>query len=293
MTLTAAPLSPRARPPLAAAGSSRSRPRGASSRVRIEHLRVRFGTGAVEHLAVADLDLEIAPGEFVCILGPSGCGKSTLLNAIAGYVAPESGRVTVDGEVVTAPGPDRGMVFQQYSLFPWKTVLENVAFGPRMTGRSKGEARSIARAHLEAVGLGGFARRYPGTLSGGMQQRVGLARALANAPSVLLMDEPFGALDAQTRSVMQELLLRLWSEVRNTCIFVTHDIDEAIFLADRVLVMSAAPGRILLDERIDLPRPRTAAVFADPRFLEHKRRCVTLIRDESLRAFEFQSGAGI
>jgi NitT/TauT family transport system ATP-binding protein len=264
-----------------------------SSRVRIEHLRVRFGAGATEHLAVDDLDLELVPGEFVCILGPSGCGKSTLLNAIAGFVLPEGGRVLVDGAPVRGPGPDRGMVFQQYSLFPWKTVEGNVAFGPRMTGRSRDEARAIAHAHLEAVGLAAFARRYPGTLSGGMQQRVGLARALANAPGVLLMDEPFGALDAQTRTVMQELLLRLWSEVRNTCLFVTHDIDEAIFLADRVLVMSAAPGRILLDERIGLPRPRTAAVFADPRFLEHKRRCVTLIRDESLRAFDFQGGAGI
>jgi NitT/TauT family transport system ATP-binding protein len=275
------------------AAPARSRPRRASSRVRIEHLTVRFGLGAGEHVAVEDLSLEIAPGEFVCILGPSGCGKSTLLNATAGYVAPDAGRIIVDGEVVTGPGPDRGMVFQQYSLFPWKTVLENVAFGPRMTGRSRDEAQAIARAHLEGVGLSGFASRYPGTLSGGMQQRVGLARALANAPGVLLMDEPFGALDAQTRSVMQELLLRLWSEVRNTCVFITHDIDEAIFLGDRVVVMSAAPGRVLLDQRIDMPRPRTAAVFADPWFLEYKRRCVTLIRDESLRAFEFQGGAGI
>jgi NitT/TauT family transport system ATP-binding protein len=274
-------------------GVDRPRSTARSSRVRIEQLRVRLGEGAVEHLALDGLDLEIAPGEFVCVLGPSGCGKSTLLNATAGFVVPESGRVLVDGVPVTGPGPDRGMVFQQYALFPWKSVLDNVAFGPRMTGRSRAEARAIAQRHLEAVGLAPFARRWPGTLSGGMQQRVGLARALANAPGVLLMDEPFGALDAQTRTVMQELLLRLWSEVRNTCVFVTHDIDEAIFLADRVLVMSAAPGRILLDERIDLPRPRTAAVFADPRFLEHKRRCVTLIRDESLRAFDFQGGAGI
>ncbi|MGC4000462.1 MAG: ABC transporter ATP-binding protein [Anaeromyxobacter sp.] len=263
------------------------------SRLQIEGLRVRLGRGATQHLAVDGLDLEIPPGEFVCVLGPSGCGKSTLLNATAGFVAPEAGRITVDGVPVGGPGAERGMVFQQYALFPWKSVLDNVAFGPRMTGRSRAEARAIARSHLEAVGLSRFAGRYPGTLSGGMQQRVGLARALANAPGVLLMDEPFGALDAQTRAAMQELLLRLWSEVRNTCVFVTHDIDEAIFLADRVLVMSAAPGRIVLDERIALPRPRTAAVFADPRFLDHKRRCLTLVREESLRAFEFQAGAGI
>ncbi len=258
-------------------------------RVAIERLEIRFGGQA----AVADFSLRVEPGEFVCLLGPSGCGKSTVLNSVAGFIPPSRGQVAVDGAVVTGPGPERGMVFQQHSLFPWKTVRDNVAFGPRMQGRSKAEADALARRYLDLVGLGSSADRYPATLSGGMAQRVGIARALVNHPSVLLMDEPFGALDAQTRAIMQESLLRLWSRIGNTVLFVTHDIDEALFLSDRVVVMSAAPGRVLLDLTVDLPRPRPDDVFADPAFAEHKRQCLKLIRQESRRAFEFADGAGI
>jgi NitT/TauT family transport system ATP-binding protein len=182
------------------------------------------------------------------------------------------------------------MVFQQYSLFPWKTVLENIAFGPRMQGASRAEARRRAKEYLEFVGLAGFANKYPATLSGGMQQRVGIARALVNQPSVLLMDEPFGSLDAQTRRLMQENLLRLWGKTNSTVLFVTHDVDEAVFLADRVVVMSAAPGRVLLDIAVDLPRPRPDDVFEEQAFADARRQCLRLIRKESQRAFDQQGG---
>jgi NitT/TauT family transport system ATP-binding protein len=256
--------------------------------VEIEHVAVTFGAGADAHQAVATTSLSIAPGEFVCLLGPSGCGKSTLLNCVAGYVAPTAGAVRVDGEPVTKPGPARGMVFQQYSLLPWMTVAQNIAFGPRMSGKSRQEASSIANTFLNMVGLRAFGDRYPAELSGGMQQRVGIARALANYPDVLLMDEPFGALDAQTRLMMQENLLGIWREFGTTVLFVTHDVDEAIFLADRVLVMSAAPGRIIADIPVTLPRPRTADMATDPEFTRLKRDCLSHIRAESLRAFQEQ-----
>lgn len=253
--------------------------------VGIEDISVVFGGNAV---AVQNATLDIKPGEFVCLLGPSGCGKSTLMNCVAGFVKPTVGKVTIDGVPVKGPGQDRGMVFQQHSLFPWKTVEKNVAFGPQMAGHSNNEARSIARTLLGMVGLSAYAKRYPATLSGGMKQRVGIARALANYPKVLLMDEPFGALDAQTRSMMQESLLEIWDEFGTTVVFVTHDIDEAIFLADRVVVMSASPGRLIADIRVDLERPRPPEIIADGRFVEIKRRCMELIRQESLRAFERQ-----
>jgi NitT/TauT family transport system ATP-binding protein len=258
-------------------------------RIRVERVAVTFGRGAESHQAVTETSLEIAPGEFVCLLGPSGCGKSTLLNCVAGYVRPSQGRVTLDGAAVTRPGPDRGMVFQQYSLFPWKTVFDNVAFGPRRAGKGDAEATSIARTLLEMVGLSRFAKRYPGELSGGMQQRVGIARALANYPAVLLMDEPFGALDSQTRAMMQENLLRIWDEFGITVLFVTHDIDEALFLADRVLVMSASPGRIIADLAVPLARPRSRAIATEEVFIRLKRRCLETISAESMRAFEQQN----
>jgi NitT/TauT family transport system ATP-binding protein len=257
--------------------------------VEIDRVTVVFGKGGKAHKAIEETSIRVEPGEFVCILGPSGCGKSTLLNSLAGYVKPNSGEVRVDGEVVTRPGPDRGMVFQQYSLFPWKTVKENVAFGPKMASQSVTAAESVANTFLEMVGLSRFANRYPAELSGGMQQRVGIARALANYPRVLLMDEPFGALDAQTRLMMQENLLNIWAEFGTTVLFITHDIDEAIFLADRVLIMSASPGRIIAEFTVDLPRPRMPEVTAEPVFAELKRQCIAQVRAESLKAFEQQN----
>jgi NitT/TauT family transport system ATP-binding protein len=260
-----------------------------SGRIEIDRVTIVFGRGHKGHKAVEETSIGIEPGQFVCILGPSGCGKSTLLNAVAGYLKPSSGKISVDGDKVLRPGPDRGMVFQQYSLFPWKTVKDNVAFGPLMAGRSHADAEKVAATFLEMVGLSRFANRYPAELSGGMQQRVGIARALANYPRVLLMDEPFGALDAQTRQMMQENLLNIWSEFGTTVLFVTHDIDEAIFLADRVLIMSASPGRIIADLAVDLPRPRLPEVTAEPAFAELKRQCIAHVRAESLKAFEQQN----
>ncbi len=254
--------------------------------VSIDSVSISFGEGSNRNVAVSETSLTIEPGEFVCILGPSGCGKSTLLNSVAGYVQPTTGQVIVDEEAITAPGPDRGMVFQQYSLLPWKTVLENIAFGPRLAGHSVAECNSIARTFLAMIGLSKMEKRYPGELSGGMQQRVGIARALANYPSVLLMDEPFGALDAQTRLMMQESLLDIWSEFGTTVLFVTHDVDEAIFLADRILIMSASPGTVIADLKVDLERPRDPEMATSELFVSLKRECLHYIRAESMKAFE-------
>ncbi|MEM8554844.1 MAG: ABC transporter ATP-binding protein [Pseudomonadota bacterium] len=255
----------------------------------IDEVSVTFGSGPTTHQAVETTSLNIAAGEFVCILGPSGCGKSTLLNAVAGYQKPTTGAVTVDGKAVEKPGPERGMVFQQYSLLPWKTVYENVAFGPLMAGHTRTEAGSTANTFLELVGLKKFGDRYPAELSGGMQQRVGIARALANYPSVLLMDEPFGALDAQTRLMMQESLLDIWRQFGTTVVFVTHDVDEAVFLADRVLIMSASPGSIIEDVRVPLPRPRSTDMVSTPDYVKTRTFCLDTIRAESRRAFEEQN----
>jgi NitT/TauT family transport system ATP-binding protein len=273
-------------------GDVRSRPWSRAGedlgRVEIWEVSVSFRRGGAVNHALENTSVDIAPGSFVCLLGPSGCGKSTLLNTVAGYVRPTTGWARVDYAQVLGPGPDRGMVFQQYSLFPWKTVRDNVAFGPYATGAGRVRARAIADELLDMVGLARFADRYPAELSGGMQQRVGIARALANRPKVLLMDEPFGALDSQTRHMMQEHLLRLWAEFRTTVIFVTHDVDEAIFLADRVLIMSASPGRIIEDVNVPLRRPRSPEVTTDPEFIALKRHFLQVIRAESLKAFEDQ-----
>jgi NitT/TauT family transport system ATP-binding protein len=212
-----------------------------------------------------------------------------LMNAIAGFELPTTGQITVDGRAVDGPGADRGMVFQHATLFPWKSVRANVAYGPRMMGKGDTEANRIADDLLEMVGLSAFADNRPQTLSGGMQQRTAIARALANTPDVLLMDEPFGALDAQTRAMMQENLLQIWSDLGSTVVFITHDIDEAIFLADRIMVMSASPGRNLHEFAVDLPRPRDFDITLDPAFVALKRECMELIRAESLRAFEQQA----
>ncbi|MDC0116220.1 ABC transporter ATP-binding protein [Octadecabacter sp.] len=257
--------------------------------IRIKDVSITFGSGDSAHRAVETTSIDIKAGEFVCILGPSGCGKSTLMNAVAGYVTPTTGEVTVDDIKVDKPGPDRGMVFQQYSLLPWKTVYQNVAFGPKMAGHSRTEAGSIANTFLGLVGLKKFGNRYPAELSGGMQQRVGIARALANYPSVLLMDEPFGALDAQTRLMMQESLLEIWRKFGTTVVFVTHDVDEAVFLSDRVLIMSAAPGHIIEDLKVDLPRPRSTDMVSMPEYMAARRFCLDTIKQESRKAFEQQN----
>lgn len=203
-----------------------------------------------------EISMSVDEGEFVCFIGPSGCGKTTLLRIIAGLEFPSSGSVLLDGAPIRGPGPERGMVFQEYSLFPWRTVLDNVAFGPEIRGVPKEERYRLAREYLKMVGLERFESRYPHELSGGMKQRVAIARALVNNPKALLMDEPFGALDAQTRNVMQSELLRIWEQERKTIIFVTHSVDEAIYLGDRIIVFSARPGRVKEIIGIDLPRPR-------------------------------------
>ena len=259
-------------------------PRG---RIELDNITLVFGEGSNRNVAVQNTSLTIEPGEFVCILGPSGCGKSTLLNTIAGFVSPTTGAVRVDSDEITEPGPDRGMVFQQYSLLPWKTTYENIALGPKLTDDI--EQSKTVEFFLDMVGLSNFRDHYPAQLSGGMQQRVGIARALATYPSVLLMDEPFGALDAQTRLVMQESLLDIWSEFSTTVVFVTHDVDESVFLADRILLMSASPGEIVAEIDNPLPRPRSPEMATRRDYVEIKQKCLDVIRSESLRAFNLQN----
>ena len=250
---------------------------GALGGIDIEHLTIRLGQGKQAFDAVKDVSLQIRPGEFVCVLGPSGCGKSTLLGGLAGHWQPSGGTIRVDGDTVSGPHPDRGLVFQHHTLFPWKKVLDNVAFGLKMKGVGRAERHRRAREMLQLVGLEGFEDRYPVQLSGGMQQRVEIARVLINGPRVMLMDEPFGALDAQTRLKMQELLLDVWGRVKTTIVFITHDIDEALFLADRILVMSPRPGRIIDEIRLDFPRPRSADLVTSPQFTAYKRHCLALL----------------
>ncbi|WNY23548.1 Aliphatic sulfonates import ATP-binding protein SsuB [Methanimicrococcus hongohii] len=222
----------------------------------IENLSKKFKKDNTEVLALDDIDLTVNSGEFVTILGPSGCGKTTLLRIIAGLETYSGGTATLDGEAIKGPGPKRGMVFQEYSLFPWKTVLGNVMFGPQMQGFSKSEAESKAMTYLNLVGLSEFKNSYPYELSGGMKQRVAIARALANEPEIILMDEPFGALDAQTRNNLQNELLRIWEEEKRTIIFVTHSVDEAVFLSDRIVILSKRPGTIKKIIDVSIPRPR-------------------------------------
>lgn len=247
-------------------------------RIDAEHVFIRLGRGTEAFEAVQDVSFAVPAGQFVCVLGPSGCGKSTLLGALAGHIPPADGTLSLDGAAISGPHPDRGIVFQHHTLFPWKNVRDNVAFGPKMRGVPKEARYRQADAILELIGLGGFAERYPKQLSGGMQQRVEIARVLVNHPRLLLMDEPFGALDALTRLMMQELLLDIWTRLRTTIVFVTHDIDEALFLADRVLVMSPRPGRIIEDITVPFERPRRAEIVAEPPFGRLKRHCLELLR---------------
>ena len=242
--------------------------------------------GGTPTRALEPTNLSVADNDFVTILGPSGCGKSTLLRMVAGLDTPTTGRILLDGKAITGPGADRGMVFQSYTLFPWLTVSENISFGLRERGMSQRERNDIARQWLEKVGLTSFANHFPKQLSGGMQQRTAIARALANDPKILLLDEPFGALDNQTRALMQELLLGIWERERKTVIFVTHDIEEAIFLASRTVVMSARPGRIKADIPVDLPHPRHYTIKTTPAFSDLKARLTEEIRVEAVLAAE-------
>jgi NitT/TauT family transport system ATP-binding protein len=237
-------------------------------------------------LALNDVSLEIREKEFLAILGPSGCGKSTLLYQIGGFLPVQAGRITIDGRPVAGPGPDRGIVFQHFALFPWKTVRQNVLYGLEKQGLPRGQRLEVARGFIDLVKLTGFEDAYPAQLSGGMKQRVALARTLAFDPATLLMDEPFGALDAQTRSLMQEELLAIWNRARKTVVFVTHDVREAVYLADRVAVMTARPGRIksVVDTRF--PRDAGAEVTGSPEFQARVDELWKLVRDEALRAQE-------
>jgi len=235
-------------------------------------------------MAIDEIDLKIKNKEFATILGPSGCGKSTLLRIVAGLIKPSRGVVRLDGEVISGPGQDRGMVFQSYTLFPWLTVRENVQFGLEISGTPKTKLKEVAQEFVEKVGLKGFERTYPKGLSGGMKQRVAIARALANNPAILLLDEPFGALDAQTRALMQELLTQVWEELHKTILFVTHDVEEAIFLSDRVFIMTARPGKIKAEINIPLDRPRNYELKSTEASLNLKRQALTLIREEAIKA---------
>jgi ABC-type nitrate/sulfonate/bicarbonate transport system ATPase subunit len=244
----------------------------------------RFSADGRDTLALQATDLDVAENDFVTILGPSGCGKSTLLRIVAGLDRQTDGSVLLAGQAISGPGADRGMVFQSYTLFPWLSVLDNVCFGLRERGWPRERQLEVAHGFIGKVGLKGFEHHYPKQLSGGMQQRTALARALANGPRMLLMDEPFGALDHQTRELMQELLLGIWEAERKTVLFVTHDIDEAVFMGSRVMVMSARPGRIKIDRAVPLAHPRHYSVKTTPAFVELKAELTEQVRIEVLAA---------
>jgi sulfonate transport system ATP-binding protein len=258
--------------------------RPALGAIALHGVDIHFGEGKTAVQALSGIDLRIEPGEFVSILGPSGCGKSTIIGALAGFTQISSGELRVDAERVTAPGPERGVVFQQHTLFPWKTVAQNVEFGLKMRGVGRAERAQKARAILSSMGLAEFLAHYPHQLSGGMQQRVNLARVLVNRPRVILMDEPFCSLDAQTRLQMQELLLSLWHEFHMTVVFVTHEVDEALFLSDRVIVLTQRPARIKSEVPVDLPRPRTRDLLTSPEFVTLKRQTLNLLLGDSSSA---------
>ena len=255
----------------------------AGPKIRIEALAKSFGADGATGAALASVDLEVREHEFLCLLGPSGCGKSTLLNIVAGFLAPTAGRVLVDGRPVTGPGADRGVVFQEYVLFPWLTVAGNVEFGPRLAGVAPPARRQAVRRYLDLVGLGPHAEKFPSQLSGGMKQRVAIARALANDPAVILMDEPFGALDAQTREILQDELARIQRVEHKTVVFVTHSIREAVYLADRVVVMTSAPGRI--KQVVDIELPETRDRFA-PEFTRYESAITRVVKEEVAKVHE-------
>src|SRR5947199_671672 len=255
----------------------------ATAMIDIDRVSHSFQTaGRQSHLALSDISLRVEDGAFVSILGPSGCGKSTLLYIVGGFVNPTQGVARVKGRAITGPGPDRGPVFQEFALFPWKNVLGNVMYGPRQQGVPRRQAEAHGRRLIEMVGLKGFEDFYPKELSGGMKQRVAIARTLAYRPAVLLMDEPFGALDAHTRTLLQNDLLNIWERDRKTVLFVTHSVDEAVFLSDKVVVMTRSPGRIKQVVDIDLPRPRRRAeLLLDPRYQKYVVEIERMIDDTS------------
>ena len=258
---------------------------GNTSMISIQGLSKRYG----DFQALQQVDLEIAKGEFVVLLGASGCGKSTLLNLVTGFDRPTAGRIVVNGREVNKVDPHCGMVFQQYALFPWLSVLDNVAFGLKMKGVPRAERHEVARRYIEMVGLRGFEDKYPSALSGGMRQRVSIARVLANDPDVILLDEPFAALDAMTRQVLQDELLQIYEKSKKTIIFITHSIDEALLLSTRMLLMSARPGRVVTDIRNDLPMPRNAEVQLSPRYVELKAQIWGTVQSEVMRSLQATS----
>jgi ABC-type nitrate/sulfonate/bicarbonate transport system ATPase subunit len=264
----------------------------AASILHVRGVERRFAAASGSTLALQATDLDVAENDFVTILGPSGCGKSTLLRIVAGLDHPTTGEVLLDGQRIEGPGADRGMVFQSYTLFPWLNVRDNVCFGLRERGVPRAEQLERAGAFIAQVGLRGFELHYPKQLSGGMQQRTAIARALANDPRILLMDEPFGALDHQTRELMQELLLGIWERRKKTVLFVTHDIDEAVFMATRVVVMSARPGRIKTDRSVALPHPRHYSIKTTPEFTALKAELTDDVRVEVLAAQRASTALG-
>ncbi len=260
------------------------------TQIHIEQVNKVFNSGDKQVIALKDINLQIQQGEFICLLGPSGCGKSTLLNALAGFALPSSGTIQVQGQAVTAPGPERGMVFQEYALFPWMTVAQNIGFGLEIKGTAKPERDRIVSQLMEKLGLADFAARYPKDLSGGMRQRVAIARILALDSPIMLMDEPFGALDALTRRNLQDELLRIWAELGKTIVFVTHSIEEAVYLADRIVVMTYRPGTIKRDIPVSLARPRDPS---SAEFNQLKRELSILVMEEQQRFHEAEIHAAV
>ncbi|WGD28979.1 ABC transporter ATP-binding protein [Ancylobacter sp. WKF20] len=248
--------------------------------LRIKDVRLEYSTRGKTVVAIDNISIDVPDNQFAVIVGPSGCGKSSLLYLVAGLAQPTSGEILLGEEEVDGPGPDRGMVFQSYTLFPWLTVRENVEFGLKRRKVPAAEREEIVNRYLNETGLAAFHDAYPKQLSGGMMQRVAIARALANDPKILLMDEPFGALDSQTRNTMQKLLLRVWEENRKTVLFVTHDIDEAILLGDRIYVMTARPGRLKEEIIVPIARPRSMDMVMDPAFIAVKRQILELLKNE-------------
>lgn len=255
-----------------------------SSKLFLSDVSKRFGVGERSVFALENVSGHIEQNDFFCLVGPSGCGKSTLLNLIAGFDEPTAGTILMDGRRIKGPSAERGVVFQHGALFSWFTVLENVAFGPKCTGKSAREARDIARHYIKIVGLEGFEERYPYELSGGMQQRVGIARVLANDPAIMLMDEPFAALDAQTRSLLQEEMKQLWLKTEKTIFWITHSIDEALFLANKIVVMTARPGRIKASFKVNFGHDIDYRIATTPEFAEAKRTIVELLHEEAVTA---------